>query len=508
MKKYFNINFKLKGLLFLGTLFLISSCVDLDENPDEARLSPTNLTTLKSLEFSIVGAYRAVEASVTWAGFWVNAYGGDDVSTHSAQNKIGFREGDRRTLTRNSERIEVPWEQPYRVIETVNNIIQNKDNFIDNDQTAIDIIVGEAYFIRAIYYMHLTHTFGKVPLNLTVELDWDLGLAEIPEIYAQIESDLLEAEKLLPENYPGVSAAIRPNSGSARAFLAKHYLHWAGWPLKDNSKYAMAASSAKQVIDNASAHGFALVEDMNTLWSVEDENRLNSEIVWAVGHCQPCGNAYSNRHSGRLGYASSVGGWNEIFAEIGLLEAFPEGPRKEATFVTEGELKSDDSDGIHKKGDVVNWRLFDNEAHPSFKKVTGHLDEVAVNNTNTSITTYFMRYADLLLMYAEAEGRAGGNSADAWEALNQVRRRAYEPGTPDLTSGDLAELAYEERRWELAGEFIRWGDLVRMERVAEALGANRSEDELVGPVSGDTSPANYFCPIPQSAIDKSPQLGG
>lgn len=127
------------------------------------------------------------------------------------------------------------------------------------------------------------------------------------------------------------------------------------------------------------------------------------------------------------------------------------------------------------------------------------------------MTTYHMRYADLLLYFAEASGRAGQESAAAWEALNKVRRRAH--GLPvnspdasvDLNSGNLAELAYTERKWELAGEFKRWDDLTRLERVAEAL-TNRSSEELVGPVTGDTSPSNYFAEIPEDELITSPQL--
>lgn len=506
MKKYIKLPIGRITVLFLCIMTLFIACVDLDEDVAAARLDPSNLTSKEALEASITGAYKAVGASAKWAQFWINSFGGDDLTTHSGKNKIAFREADRRTLTSASARINTAWEESYKIIKAVNNIIENKDNFIDSDQDAIDAMIGEAYFLRAFSYFHLTRTFGRVPLNLTVEIEPDLGLSEIVDIYTQIESDFISAESLLPAKYSGVNAAIRPNNGSARAMLAKLYLHWAGWPLKDNSKYALAASSAKKVIDNSSTHGFELVPDMNTLWSITDENRLNSEIVWGVAHCVECNNSYANRHTGKLGYSSSVGGWNEIFAEIKFMEDFPDGPRKEATYVTEGKLKKDDSDGIHKKGDIVNWRIFDDEAHPSFKKVTGHLSEISTGNSSTGMTTYFMRYADLLLIYAEAEGRSGGNSADAWEALNKVRRRAYGEGTTDLNSGDLAELAYIERKWELAGEYIRWGDLVRMERVATALG-NRSSEELVGPVTGDTSTNNYFSPIPQTEIDKAPQLG-
>jgi len=508
MKKYLKLKARGITIIVLCIMALFTSCVDLKEDVAAARLDPSNLNSKEALEASITGAYKAVGESAKWAQFWINSFGGDDLTTHSGKNKIAFREADRRTLTSASARINTAYEASYKIIKAVNNIIENKDNFVDIDTDAINAMVGEAYFLRAFSYFHLTRTFGKVPLNLTVEIEADLGLSDIIDIYQQIESDLLVAVSLLPAKYPGVNAAIRPSNGSARAMLAKLYLHWAGWPLKDASKYALAASSAKIVIDNAATHGFALVPDMNTLWSVDDANRLNSEIVWAAAHCVGCGNSYANRHTGKLGYSSSVGGWNEIFAEIKFMEDFPAGARKDATYVLEGKLKKDDSDGTHKKNDIVNWRVFDDEAHPSFKKVTGHLSEISTGNSLTGMTTYFMRYADLLLMYAEAEGRSGGNSADAWEALNKVRRRAnaLPVNTPDaavdLTSGDLAELAFTERKWELAGEYIRWGDLVRMERVAAAL-ANRSTEELVGPIEGDTSPANYFSPLPQSELDKT-----
>ncbi|MBP8791773.1 MAG: RagB/SusD family nutrient uptake outer membrane protein [Lutibacter sp.] len=499
----------LKGkvvILSLLVMTLFIACVNLDEDVAASRLDPSSLNSKEALEASIAGAYNALGTAVVWSQFWINSFGGDDLTTHSGKNKIAFREADTRTLTAVSDRINTAYEESYKVIKEANNIIANEANFVGADKAAINAMIGEAYFLRAFSYFHLTTTYGKVPLNLTVEIDPNLGFSEIDDIYKQIESDFLAAESLLPAKYPGVAAAIRPNNGSARAMLAKLYLHWAGWPLKDNAKYAMAASSAKKVITNAATHGFALVPDMNTLWSITNQNRLNSEIVFGLSHNPELGTSYANRHSGKSGYASSVGGWNEIFAEIKFMEDFPAGPRKNATYITEGKLTSNDSDGIHKKGDVVNWTLFDDEAHPSFKKVTGHLSEVPVGNSLTAMTTYFMRYADLLLIYAEAEGRSGGNSADAWEALNKVRRRAYGPVNIDLTTGNLAELAYTERKWELAGEYIRWGDLVRMERVTAAL-ANRSTAELVGPVTGDTSSANYFSPIPQSEIDKAPQLG-
>ncbi|MCM4157043.1 RagB/SusD family nutrient uptake outer membrane protein [Gramella sp. AN32] len=494
---------RIKNIFLILLTTLIAMSCNLEEDLSDAKLDPSALNSPEALEAAVAGMYRQFEEVNKWNQCWIRSYGGDDVTTHSGLNKQGFRDSDKMVMTSLTAGIGLSYGPPYGVIKEANNIIANEDNFSTGDDENINALLGEAYFLRAYNYFHLTRVFGKVPLILSTDIldNVNLERAELIEIYTQIESDLLKAESLLPDKYPGVPAAIRPNNGSARAYLAKLYMHWAGWPLKDNSKYAMAASSAKTVIDNATAHGFALVPDMGTLWSIADENRFNSEIVFGLGHAQPLGNQFANRHTGRLGYPGDVQGWSENFAEIAFFEDFPEGKRKEDTYRTEVEFR----------GETINWKDFENESHPLFLKVTGYQNEISTTNSVTSMTTYNMRYADLLLYYAEAIGRSGGTSPDAWEALNKVRRRAHglPVNTPDasvdLTSGDLAELAYMERKWELAGEFKRWDDLTRMERVAQAL-ANRSSEELVGPITGDTSPSNYFAEIPEEELITSPQL--
>ncbi|HDZ13995.1 hypothetical protein LCGC14_0950900 [marine sediment metagenome] len=494
---------QLKNIFLVLLTALIAGSCTLEENLSEAKLDPSALNSPEALEAAVAGMYRQFEGAMRWNQCWIRSYGGDDVTTHSGLNKQGFRDSDRMEMTSLTAGIELSYEPAYTVIKEANNILANEANFATDGGDGVNGLLGEAYFLRAFNYFSLTRTFGNVPLILSTDIlgNVELQRAELIDIYSQIENDLLMAERLLPDQYPGVPAAIRPNNGSARAYLAKLYMHWAGWPLKDSSKYAMAASSAKTVIDNAGAHGFALVADMGTLWSIADENRFSSEIVFGLGHAQLLGNEFANRHTGRLGYPGDVQGWSENFAEIAFFEDFPEGDRKEDTYRTDVDFN----------GDSINWKDFENESHPMFLKVTGYQDEIRTNNSVTSMTTYNMRFADLLLYYAEAVGRSGGTSGDAWEALNKVRRRAngLPVDTPDasvdLTSGDLAEFAYTERKWELAGEFKRWDDLTRMERVAEALG-NRSSEELVGPVTGDTSPANYFAEIPEEELIRSPQL--
>ena len=125
-------------------------------------------------------------------------------------------------------------------------------------------LVGEAHFIRAYCYHHLIRVFAKLPLVTDIVPDFEIGLTSREGIYQQIESDLMAAENMLPTS--SNVGATRPNKGTARAFLSRLYMDWAGYPVNDNSKYAQAAASAKQVIDKfwesrilfSSGHGYLI----------------------------------------------------------------------------------------------------------------------------------------------------------------------------------------------------------------------------------------------------------
>ncbi len=484
------------------TFGMFTGCVDLDEDPGKALLSPEVLTSPEALDAALAGAYRQVHDNARWSHFFLPGYGGDDMTTHSASNKAGFRAFDQRNVTPTTERVSNHWESMYLPMRSINNVIESKDLIEGGDRELIDAKIGEAHFLRGMLYFYLTRSFGKVPLQVSSIPDPTLGVSEIIDIYLQIEADFLEAERLLPVlNAVSPGSANRPNKGSANAFLAKLYLYWGGWPLKDASKYQLSANRAKMVIDNAAAHGFALVNDLNTLWSEKDENRFNSEGVFTLVMCRSCGGNYGNRTTGRLGYPGDVGGWTETFAEVKFMNDMPEGHRKEASYVTELQIK----------GVLTQWQDFTNEPRPLLKKVTGLAEEIppTSNNSNNNINRYFMRYAEVLLTFAEASGRAGNPSSEAWEAYNQVRRRAagllpFTDSYPsDITSGDLGEIAFIERKWELCGEFERWYDMCRTETVKDAL-SDRSQE--INKIIGSLETNNYFTPIPQAEIDKAPQL--
>ncbi len=534
MKRYFikNLSKSVKvTLMALLVSVTFAGCeeFDLDEDPGASRLAILPYDNIAELDLAVTGMYSRVQRALWMTTSFASTWGGDDLTTHRASNKADFREYDQRAVTTGNARLAGTWNGAYNAIRAANTVLVNSEGINLPDRARQDQLIGEAYFIRGFLFHRLARNFGRIPLVLGINPDFEIGLATQEEVYAQIESDYTTAESLLPAQ--STLGATRPNSGTARAFLARLYLDWAGFPLKDNGKYAQAASSAKQVIDNSASHGFALVPDMATLYTLAGSQ--NTEGVFTFSYCQPCGLA--NRKTGKLGLPGDFGGWQESFAEIRFFEDFPEGPRKDATYHTEipmdanGRVTPDVANAVT----FIPWTEFKDQQNPIFRKIVGPFEDDIFNGFQNSRSDYFMRYAEVLLTYAEASGRSGSAPADAWEALNMVRRRSMglDANTPDasvdLTSGDLAELAYTERKWELAGEYQRWFDLVRMERVEQALGGTaRNPQVSIGtafdadgnaspmpltapsnPILGSLGTENYFSPLPPDEVAQLPNLG-
>lgn len=477
----------------LYTAIITISFISFNCSNDDANTPTPKYTTTNDLAIDIDSLHLKMTNLTRQDNYFIAGWAGDDITTFYGSGKADFREMDTRFHSNTNARTAKVWRDSYAIINTINNILADASK-LDNTDTSKDYMVGEAYFLRGILYHHLLRLFGQLPLQLGTEIDTTIPISSATQVYTQIESDLLNATQLLPIIYPNVNpGAPRPNKGSAKAFLSRVYLDWAGYPVKDNSKYALSASMAKDVIDNHNAHGFDLVEDLDDLWTVE--HRFNTESIYTVVHCKSCEQA-GNFKYGKLGVPTEYGGWGETLAEIKFFETFPENHRKDATYITDFELNDPFSNPPG--GPTVNWVNFPSQKTPLFAKIIGKGDFSRETHT-TERNDYMMRYAEVLLTFAEASARSGNSSAEAWEALNKIRRRAelLPPNTPDanvdITSGDLAELAFAERGWELAGEFLRWFDLVRTERVSQFLNPTYRND--INSEVTDTNHPDYGNPI-------------
>ncbi|MRI00099.1 RagB/SusD family nutrient uptake outer membrane protein [Kriegella sp. EG-1] len=542
-------HFAIICIVAFATTFNSCEQFDLDEAPAGSQLAVVPYTTTEQMSLGVEGIYGKLNKAAWMTTFYVNGWSGDDMTTHRASNKADFREYDQRAITSDNSRTATNWAGVYEMIRAANTVLESAEGQTLPDATTQDRLLGETYFLRGLMFYHLARIHGKIPLPLEVDPYARPSLSSEVDVYTQIESDMLMAESLLPQT--SAVGAVKPNKGSARGILARLYLDWAGYPVKDNSKYAQAAASAKQVIDGG--HGFSLVPNIGDLYTLD--GRFSTESMFTIAYCASCG--LPNRKTGKLGLPGTAptNGWQETFAEIRFYEDMPEGVRKDATYHhsmslgADGNIISDDATPIV---DELPWTEFADQQNPVFRKIVGPFEDGIWSGFQSDRNDMFMRYAELLLIYAEASGEAGTDGADAWEALNMVRRRAAglpadqpvpteidlvdEDDVPngltyvDATSADgaIQDLAFEERKWELAGEYLRWSDLVRREQVQAALGGTARDPRVsIGtlydgdgngtptpltapsnPILGSLGTDNYFAPIPASEIEKNPNLGG
>ena len=531
--KIYNRNKSVKTLVAICAMAVCAmtfhSCeqFELDEVPGRANLAVEPYNSIDELELAVNGIFGKLNKAAWMTTFYVNGWAGDDMTTHRESNKADFREYDQRNVAATNGRSATNWAGVYAMVKAANTVIINSEGIeFPSDAARQKELIGQTYFLRGLMFYHLARVHGRIVLPLDLEIDFERELATQEEVYQQIESDMLTAETMLPVK-TNVGASD-PNAGSARAILARLYLDWAGYPVKDASKYAMAAASAKQVMDNAGAHGFALVPDMASLYTVE--GRFNTESIFTIAYCSSCG--LPNRKNGKLGLPSdyTTQGWQETFAEIRYFEDMPEGPRKDATYHTQipldGPLPGDSDPDKESRAtaDVAGalsflpWTSFVDQTQPVFRKIVGPFEEGTFGGFQSDRNDYYMRYAELLLIYAEASGEAGTAGAEAWQALNDVRNRA---GLEDVSAADgtIQDLAYTERKWELAGEYLRYNDLVRKEQVEAALGGTARDPRVsintltnepitkeTNQIIGSLAPSNYFAPRPQPEVDRNPNL--
>jgi hypothetical protein len=482
------------SILVFSAIILSFSCKKfLDEESRGALVGVGALGSQQGLEAALTGAYKG------WANTWGSGFihataigatmGGDDVTTHKASNKADFREFDQFVVSATNQRTQALYRGCYKAIQGANNIIANYQN-TKGDQNVINAIVGEAYFIRAVSYYWLVRLYKDIPLIQQADFTQDLLTMQKSgpqEVYDLIVSDLKKAEDLVPDakRDPG-----RPNKGSVKAYLADVYLTMAGWPLKQTDMYALAAAKAKEVIDNHNLYGFQLLDSYTELWKNSWEANGTAEAVFQISTFRGVGST-RNANFGNSAMPGEESGWDDFFSELKFFYDFPEGPRKDATF----ETIFTTTDGTE-----IPWQN-SQTAHPYYKK---YFNENKVLTSASQVPEIMMRYAYVLTVYAEAQARSEGTpNALAYDCINAIRHRAGLSSLSGLSGSGFADAVVQERAWEFAAERIRWFDLVRLEKVAEA---NSNKDPTDLQPIGAMTEKNYVFPLPFSETSVNPNL--
>ncbi len=383
------------------------------------------------------------------------------------------------------------WRKNYTGIYRANLVLQKLEEV---EGLATDFVArtqAEAKFLRAYYYFDLVRMFGSVPLITTVlsgdEL-YDQVQATPDLIYAQIEQDLNDARNTfeLPATLPADEFG-RVTKGAATALLGKAILYQ-----NDESRMQECASVLEEVISSGI---YALEADYSTIFDTNNEFGIESvfEIQYSGAQRGGWGN-FSNGTEGNynvqfFGMRDYVGpsyssGWSFCPVTEKLVDVLRNDPRFDATVI----------DGNALRGQGASYTEGYQNTDYFIKKYSGLQADRATDgepalNWNKNIRE--IRYADVLLMAAEAYVRSGNDSAGK-SYLNEVRRRVFLQPITSASGSQLLDFIYRERQLELATEGHRFFDLVR---------TGRAEAELSD--QGYTSSKNEVLPIPQTEIDIS-----
>jgi hypothetical protein len=368
------------------------------------------------------------------------------------------------------------------------------------DATLKSRYIAETKLLRAYFYFDLVRFFKNVPLLLeTVDPDkiYDVKQSPPADVYKQIIQDLKDATPNLPVTVPAASEGGRVTQGTAHALLGRVYM----WQ-KD---YANAITELADVngttpgTTTASKYGYKLIPNFGDLW--KPTNKFNSESVFEI-----------------VFNSTSNGGWGNVGGTEGNLECILVGPRNYVPLKStapdyisgwSGQTFTDDFwnlihydprnaatvanvDSLETNGIVTYLHAYQNTGHfiekfagrNSTKAVAGQLE------LNFPIDMYEIRLADMYLLEAEAllsSGAAVGTGSRAYQLLAAVRGRVGLSGVP-VTMANIMK----ERRLELAGEGMRWLDLVRW---------NQAGTVLAG--KGFVAGKNEIFPIPQSELNNT-----
>lgn len=373
------------------------------------------------------------------------------------------------------------WNALYQGIRRANIVLERVEP-IEMDQQVKSRYLGEAGFLRALYYFDLVRAFGGVPLVTEVEADIEIPKSSANEIYERIEQDLLFAiDNLPPKSDYTTNDLGRATSDAAKALLAKVYLF--------RQDFVNAEQYALEVIQSGE---YDLEPDFLDANGPDGEHGVESVFeIGAVSTAGSGGNQYANTQGVR---GTPNRGWGFNRPSVDLRNAFgDDDPRREATIIELGDI----IDGIEIAGDssTPDEYVDDN----GILQIESYNRKVWIPGTSTDTqfghNRRLIRYSDVLLMAAEALNE-NDNPDEALTYLNLVRERARQGDDsilPDITETNkdaLRDLIIEERRLELAMEGHRFWDLVRTGKAEQVL-------EPYNFISGK----HELLPIPQSEID-------
>lgn len=481
------LKYNLIAIALLG--FSFSSCSDfLEQNPQTDLSENDFYKTADDILSAVNGAYSSLQEGDIYGNWYVFGEIPSDNTRNQLSGSVTTQnEFDQFYIDTQNSMIANFWKAAYKVINRTNTILGRIDGIEINTELANRYKL-ECKFIRALMYFNLVRVYGDVPLvlkEISISESYDILREPKENVYNQIIADLKEAQDL-PVSYSTAEDG-RATQGAAKALLANVYmtLH----------KYAEAETILAEIINSGryslleNTPGSLNIDGYKNVFSPVNHNSKEGifEIQFlkgGYGEGSNYANNFAPENSGTNVVAVGGTGGNNI-PEMDIYNAYEE-----------GDLRRDFS---------MSLGYYDNRKNNEWveSRYVCKFMDVPYQNNDASNNYPVIRYADVILMYAEALNQ-NGKTAEACKYLNMTRRRGFgyqttEASPVDLQTTDKAQFALmveQERRVELAFENHRWFDLIRTGRAVEVM---RSKGFSL-------NETNLICPIPQKQIDVNPKL--
>ena len=497
---------KCNYFLLLLVFGVMGSCSDLVEEPVGLLAPDGFFTTTEDINTAANAAY----GNMIHEDFWGRKMSltlmlrGDMVAIGDPTTSSRRIEHDDFNVPADNGMIDGYWLRTYQIIAAANAAIDGA-NDVDVSDEIKNPITARAYFARAFTYFHLVRQFGDIPyLSERIrDLEAASAISRTPaaDVYANIIADLEFAEEWLPNTQ--VSRSI-PAKSAASSYLALVHLTM--------GNHQAAYDKAKEVIDNEGTYDLALQEDYQELY---DASLIESskEPLFTLDHI-----GASDGDDGRDYQAALTGlrddeqynlggGWSVAVPSLEVYNTWDgRDYRKSVSLDTTGVF-----DGVTQPFSVFRESGAGRGVNrPHIAKYTRRIGQTATGNGRGSNTNYsMMRYAEVLLIAAEALNEVAPGSAEADGYVNRVRARARNGNGSDFPSDvsgmsqdEFRSMVLEERKWELAFEFKRWYDIARTRTGAEVFSASGLEG-----AKPNFDPAqDYLFPLPADELARNPNL--
>ena len=498
----------LKGIAWLLALFFVACDEDVPVENTNALNPEIFFESLSQVEAAVNASYNQFQIVYQRNGYIFPDAMSDEVVSSGDPNFAPF---NRFEFNATLENIAQYWTACFNGVGACNFVIGNEERMRTNAETSDfsdtdeDDALGQAYFLRALYYYHLVKRFGGVPLKLDVATALeDEPRATADAVYEQMIDDLrLSTQLTFPK---GTTETGRVTREAAYALLGKILLH--------RERYV----EAQEAFSNVTNHSLLPMDNYRDNFSESGEH--NDESMFEVGYNGEVGTEQERWAQTGIGtsevtfHSQDYTGWANARPSSKVIAEFEaDDPRLDLAILVDGN-------NTYGPGDVFQFPCPGCVGGPVWYKFSQLYDNQDVSE-NSGVNVRIMRYADVVLMRAEVELNLG-NTTLAVDLLNQIRERVGMPlygsatmdarGFPVNTPDQIFNALVHERFIELCGEQQRFDDLVRWNLDDQELSifpdANFNNPDASLRVVRNYDPSVHrVMPIPQNEIDSNTAIG-